>query len=247
MATISAKNLLQEHYQKLNLPPPIYDCKRVGGEDHTPIWQSTVTIHTGEKFRGEKYPKKTDADISAAQEALKKVVALDDYTFEAVDDAPATHKSPTISAKIPTQPKASEPDLGDNHIGIFIDGDNCPTVVDALTRKKLHPNVHVRVFVAKTHALATKPIPDHIKRTIVDSAHRDATDTVMIMYMGAYLMDQTFDKYIIVTKDHFGASLVEAIKAVKRGSDKKPYIWHKRDAVVCSDLPEIEMEMLRID
>ena len=67
---MSDKNTLQEYYQKRNLTTPVYECSRKGGEDHTPLFKATVTLHDKHVFRGKGQNKKK-AEFAAAKKALK--------------------------------------------------------------------------------------------------------------------------------------------------------------------------------
>lgn len=71
-----SKNILQERYQKLasklgySVDLPKYNSKKCGGEDHTPIWISTVTLYDGKTYEGEKCNTRKKAETSSAQVAL---------------------------------------------------------------------------------------------------------------------------------------------------------------------------------
>lgn len=65
---MSSKNTLQELYQK-DGKLPTYSTIQAGGEDHAPVFISTVTLPTGETFTGSG-SKKRLAEIEAAKVAL---------------------------------------------------------------------------------------------------------------------------------------------------------------------------------
>ena len=68
---MSAKNKLQEFFQKRKETLPVYSTARDPlSEAHNPKWKSTVTVHGGKRFIGEQKLKKSDAEASAALEAL---------------------------------------------------------------------------------------------------------------------------------------------------------------------------------
>jgi hypothetical protein len=68
--TISPKNILQEKYQSAGLPLPKYTTIRCGGEDHIPLFRSTVILSGGHSFESSPNRSKTSAEIDAAQRAL---------------------------------------------------------------------------------------------------------------------------------------------------------------------------------
>ncbi len=67
------KNALQEWLQKRRLPLPVYETKIISGEDHRPVFSSTVTLQN-RKIEGEKCSRKIDAEQSAASIALALLV-----------------------------------------------------------------------------------------------------------------------------------------------------------------------------
>lgn len=76
----TAKNQLQELFQKKQLPLPKYDTVRSGGADHEPLWISTVTLYNGQKFSGDIYSNKSKADASAALKALRTLIGVSKQT-----------------------------------------------------------------------------------------------------------------------------------------------------------------------
>jgi hypothetical protein len=74
---INAKGKLQEVLQARNLPVPEYRTEKIGGEDHLPLFQSTVTFTDlyGKKktCKGSPEFKKSEAEQSAARQALREI------------------------------------------------------------------------------------------------------------------------------------------------------------------------------
>ena len=70
-ATLSAKNRLQELYQKQKLPLPIYDSTNLSSVPHIPSWRATVTLYDGTQYDSPICSTKTKAEIGAAECALK--------------------------------------------------------------------------------------------------------------------------------------------------------------------------------
>lgn len=85
--------MLSEKCQKNNVSPlPTYQTKKIGGEEHTPIWMSKVTLYNGKKYTGEPRPNKMAAEMSAAEEAYKKDPILSSKQFtRKCDDDPSDY------------------------------------------------------------------------------------------------------------------------------------------------------------
>lgn len=214
-----SKNALQEYYQKKKEPQPIYDTKRIGGTDHEPDWITILTLPTEKKtFQGTKKSTKSESQQEVADMAINFL-----------------HKRSQ-------EPSKTLNFIENKDIGIFIDGDNLPTVFDSLAELKLPKNIHIHLFVNQGHNLATKEIPKRIQRVIVPVGHRDVADTIMTLHMGAYLFDKTYDKYIIVSKDHFAVVIVDAINA-KTKDNKNVYLWDPSVAVLCMTIKDIEIQL----
>jgi len=67
------KSALQEYFQKVNLPPPVYRTIMVSGPDHKRSFKVEVLIGNEPLARAEGNTKK-DAQKMAAQKALKKIL-----------------------------------------------------------------------------------------------------------------------------------------------------------------------------
>lgn len=73
---MSAKNDLQEYFQKRSLSCPKYETEKIGGSDHQPLFQSTVSFSIFNKnyiVKGEVSSNKKTAEMSAAEKALINV------------------------------------------------------------------------------------------------------------------------------------------------------------------------------
>jgi SAP domain/Double-stranded RNA binding motif/HNH endonuclease len=76
---VSLKNILQQYCQKNNISLPQYESIIIGGDSHTPIWQSSVKI-VDKVFKGKPFTNKLDAEINAVEEALKNIDVNKPYT-----------------------------------------------------------------------------------------------------------------------------------------------------------------------
>ena len=237
-----SKGDLQEYYQKvLKLPPPIYISKIVGGEDHTPLWKSSLK-YEGCTYVGETYQTKVAAESSVADKVLKKIKGEKNQqkiTTLRKDETPDFRKSAsetksfhdyeTISDKIENLHLSKRVNFSFNEdIVLMVDSENLPNLVVELFQK-IEPNdrLNVLLFVGEHHHLASK-VPGEdilgVKKIITPSSRKDANDTNIQMCVGAFLVDQTYEKYMIATKDHFGGSIVDIIeKPSKYWSTRKAF------------------------
>lgn len=189
--TINNKNLLQEYTQKHKLPFPIYDSCQVG-TTISPEWQSTVIltnitdVNNNIKYTGDKFPRKTTAENSAAWYALK-----------ALENMNISNISPVIY---------------DVNTAILIDIENLPRFFEEIPEQDLlNENLTVYGFVGQYHPLYLKFTNEHLVKIASPSTRQDGTDTCIQVYTGMLLALEKHEHYIIATKDHFGSSLVEMI------------------------------------
>lgn len=180
------KNQLQEYTAKRGLTNPWYDPKRLGGPDHAPVWQSTVTLWDGTTFTGERRGSRIAAEKSAAGTALQHLLTI---TIEQECDYPEE----------------------DGQTVLLIDMENKPKLLSQLNREQLR-RVRVYVFVGEAHDLVNTQLPRGVTRIVSPSTRRDGTDCCMQVYTGVLLSQSAYKEYLIATSDHFGASLVDMIQ-----------------------------------
>lgn len=117
-------------------------------------------------------------------------------------------------------------------IHLFIDGENVPTFAEEL--KGYLDYVKYDVFISVSHPLYLKR-NEHYHT--IDTGVRDAADTLMSFYLGSYLSSHKDEVYVILTKDHFGASLARIIEI--EGSKSYHIKW-------CSDVKELIKKYLSV-
>ncbi|HSW76873.1 MAG TPA: putative dsRNA-binding protein [Candidatus Saccharimonadales bacterium] len=180
------KNKLQEYFQKLKLPLPTYKTNKVGGEDHCPLWSSTVILHDNVYYEGDVFYSKSNAEKSAAQKAF---VCLETKNTN-------DHHSKNYSLKT----------------AIVIDIENMPKFFEEIPEKDLmNDNLHVYGFIGINHPLMNKMLHPKFIQVKSPSTRKDGTDTCIQVTIGCWLALEKYDQYIIVTRDHFGPSLVDMI------------------------------------
>jgi len=208
----SAKNELQEYFQKRKLAPPKYQTHPCGGPPHNLQWKSVVTLADGSKYESAVSTSKIAAEISAATKALPVVRASAPVTVE--ETAPTKAETALPNPKIVTIVK---------ELGVLIDVENLPNAVDEIISRVHCDQVHIYAFVGRMHPSAKKTWNSSmVEKIVVPTFEKDAADSCMQIYVGAFLLDQTFDEYVILTKDHYGQSLCSLIKSTGMVWEAKP-------------------------
>jgi len=185
---MDAKNKLQEYFQQSKLSLPVYKTTRAGGQDHAPLWVSSVFCHNGTSIEGEVFNSKSDAEKSAAQKALHHLQS----TLHALKEA---KDYPLKTA-------------------IIIDMENMPKFFDTIPEEDLnHENLTVYGFIGVHHPMMDKMVHPKFVQVQSPSTRKDGTDTCIQVTVGHWLAEEKYDNYLIVTRDHFGSCLVDMITA----------------------------------
>lgn len=181
---MSTKNQLQEIFQKRKLSLPIYNINRIGGTDHQPLWQATITyIYDNDtiELTGEICSTKSQATMNVAEKALKSLTQID-------------------SIKISSPPRSA----------LFVDVENMPSFIDEVLNHI--DNMTIYAFIGYHHCLSKKTWPSsNVIKILSHSTRPDGTDTAMQVYIGYYLAQNLYDRYYIATHDHYGSTLLEMI------------------------------------
>ena len=184
---MNPKNQLQEYCQKNGIGLPNYQTDRIGGESHKPTFQSSVTIEGFETCFGELKHTKKEAELSAASYMLG---CINQY-----------HQN---NIKYYTNPT-------DTDILVYIDLENIH-VGDFMDHHKFGVVGFSVIGVATANHPSLKSVSLDIRLLTIESDHKDAADTLMIYEIGKSV-EQGGGTYIIVTKDHFAAPLVEILRS----------------------------------
>ena len=182
------KTVLQQLLQKRKLPLATYKTQQVGKEKGNKIlWQSTVSCSVGE-FTSKIYYNKKHSEADCAEMVLKYIEEQDTKINKFVIE---------------------------NKTLILIDGENVPNFISELEEKinLEKSNVEIKLFITSTHALAQKETPNKTELVVINSTRRDSVDTCLQVYCGFLLSTNMYTKIYIVTKDHFGDSLIELLNS----------------------------------
>uniref|UniRef100_A0A6C0EK98 DRBM domain-containing protein n=1 Tax=viral metagenome TaxID=1070528 RepID=A0A6C0EK98_9ZZZZ len=175
---MSAKNKLQEIYQKRQLALPVYETVRVN--DH---WRSTVTLCDNRTFVGEEATKKSVAESNVAQIALKAIPQERDESPQALSQIPLRELSRLCQ---------------DSKTIVLIDVENIPQSLES----SFPSDVKVIGVVGHCSSVAKKSFPFH--KYVVRSALRDAADH-SLSFLAGFLASTSGEetKFILVSRDHF--------------------------------------------
>lgn len=194
-AALSAKNRLQEYYQKQKLPLPIYDSTNLSSVPHLPSWRATVTLYDGTQYDSPVCTTKTKAELGAAECALKVVDCI---------------------------PPSTKPSIAEKHfrypIYVFIDVENqsSDAVIELCHRCRISTNLIIYAISGFKHVSATKDYPDkRVIKMLSPSSRRDGADFYMVMKIGECLgeMKVSAGSVVVVTRDHFGDVMEDILKS----------------------------------
>ncbi len=189
---MSAKNKLQEHFQKLKLDLPKYSHEM---DDAIRVWTSTVTLPTGEQFKA-RAANKVDADQMAASQA---VIALNHRTVQHFDGGDRLilidlENAPQVDSKWLSS-------IWNNcQIEAFV-GALSPLALRTTDLKSSYPFVH--------------------RFRLVNSGYPNAVDYDICMRVGAWMQDlvHVSDQPLyrggacIISRDRFAPTVVELTRA----------------------------------
>lgn len=123
---------------------------------------------------------------------------------------------------------------------MLVDVENIPKIIEIfISKRTIFPeNFWIYGFVGKHHpqadCIASIKHPRVIK-ILSPSTQKDATDTYMQIYVGMFLYDETFEEYLICTRDHFGSNLVEFIQ-----SNEEDQPWKPKNAKLVTNIDHIK-------
>nr|QBK85732.1 MAG: double-stranded RNA binding motif-containing protein [Marseillevirus LCMAC101] len=180
---MSEKNKLQEFFQKKSLPLPTYYTNKVGGTDNNPKWVCIIKLFNGEMIYSNPSSGKKACEMEAAAKALAMISSHD-----------LNCKNEKYRFDI------------DFSVIILVDGENQP-IIPIKFVTEVHTSASLIVYISKGHPIKPKLEENDIRIVEVDSTRKDAVDLAIVMDS----VRLHFDHIIVVTNDHFGATLVELL------------------------------------
>lgn len=187
------KSSLFEYYAKKRDTLPVFKTERVGGSDHQPLFQSTVTLSNRTQHLGEASTSKKEAESSAAEVAF---LSLSNSNIDKEDRA-VVHAYP------------ESPPLHLGRVVCIIDYENLPNMFEtAMTFSKVIEQIYV--VIGDHHHNSSQEFPGAIK-ILCPSMAANAVDHCMTMMVGSFLQVNRFDTYVLVSRDKFVSPVCEMI------------------------------------
>lgn len=124
------------------------------------------------------------------------------------------------------QPKIILP----NRTALLVDVENLPKFINDVCDK--YDNLDIYAFVGIHHCLSERKFPSNVIKVLSPSTQQDGTDTCMQVYIGYLLSQNKYDNYLIATRDHFGAALIDMIT-----SDN--LLWKSKNAKLVTTIDHI--------
>ncbi|ARF12367.1 double-stranded RNA binding motif-containing protein [Klosneuvirus KNV1] len=186
----SYKNLLQEHFQKNNLPLPYYETNRIDGLDHEPVWRAQLELDDT-LYESEGSSKK-EAEIKVAEQAYL------DYCQKPVKQEIKLDRKQKVK-------ELRDIDFSQHDSIIMVDGENCD-----IDMGKINANMLVLFFAAKNTTknkiFEYQSKYDHCYVFLSQCVGKDAADHLLTFYAGKLSMISNKKMYVL-TKDHYGEFL----------------------------------------
>lgn len=234
---ISTKNTLQEILMKSHQKLPTYSTTNIGGEGANSRFISTVFVFD-RVFKGTVQFTKTDAEKSAAEEALKfhnsekfqntKLITPDDLNNDLrnlnLNNTQISPRKDNILSRVQSKDKINNlnnsqlylesPDnekvlsKNDNSI-IFIDADHTPMA--KVCEEPIFSTYNVVVITGKLSTVNDFKFPNYMKHIIASSCHKDAADIAIVMEATKFLIQYPGSIVYILTRDHFAATFTDCL------------------------------------
>lgn len=91
---------------------------------------------------------------------------------------------------------------------LLIDGESLPDLVMTVPIRK-----DLDIIVFSSSRLSGPYYGPMIQKVIVPTNHSNGVDSCIQLYVGAFLMAEKYDRYLIGTRDPYGSALVELIQS----------------------------------
>lgn len=194
---MSAKNQLQEFFQKLKQPLPKYSTASINDNSY---WQSTVNIGN-KQYTGEPFKTKVEAEQSAA------LLCLNSLTNSSNSNGLINELLPLYQLPL------------NANTYVFIDIESVPHIVN--TQLNYPPETAILGFLSSYHHLNVEPKLTQLKSKLslnfINSTERDATDHLLTFTVAQYcciwVQNSAPESVIIITKDHFGSVLKHLVQS----------------------------------
>lgn len=241
------KNTLQVYFQAYRLPLPDYNTIIIGGSDHEPKWQSIISFHFNDtkiSLVGGIFPRKIYAEMDAARMALHMIYEKCEKTSACTDvvmEKQIEDKSITTSVHADvTKLFYTDPEfyVKSSRIVMIVDLENMPKWLDLITTEcpNITGKMDIFAVIGEYHILAHKELPAGVTKIFSPSTRTDGSDACIQMMVGAWLSQNKYDIYLVVSYDKFAHNVIDLVKhdglfwkaqdgrVVTRMEHLKPYI-----------------------
>lgn len=182
---MSNKNKLQEYFQKRNLPVPVYDTQKVGGQPHNPEWVSTVVIDS-KRYSSNTQSKKILAEQDVA-EMILCMLENEEVKTSKKEIEPLTFIEPSVLDEIKDRKKI-----------ILVDLENCPQASEVIEIPK---DTVIIGVIGHCHNLAQRSLPFY--KCVIPSAMKDAADHALTFLAGYISRNIEGQDIYLVSRDHY--------------------------------------------
>lgn len=184
---MSAKNILQEYFQKRGQPVPTYVTQMAGGESHAPRWRSRVNLPTGQTFSREVSGTRRGAETAAAQTALEAL-----GLWGSSSDVEAGKATGVEAGKVTGGSKANVSSTTKPPDDTFVFVDTATAVVDV-------GGDQVFRFYSGPAPPGHKDNPNEI---YVASSRKNAVAARIAVELGMSAALEEAEKFVVVSADH---------------------------------------------
>ena len=191
--------LLNDHCQKHSMIYPKFNTEKVAGDEHQPLFQCKLIFE---------YKSYTSALLNTKskceEEICRKIYQDLDIKYKKDSGNIKIHQNLTEFLRFLDQEKKSKSSLK----LMIIDLENVSNI--DWDNVKNYENSHTIVVVKGVSGSAKIQRTDIVlSMLIAQSSGKDAADTLMILIVGASYT--IIDEYIIISKDHFAATLKDIV------------------------------------
>ncbi len=215
---MSAKNILQEYVIKIGFSIPKYKTDRAGGQDHSPLWRSTVTVNGNSIYiiTSDLFSTKTNAENSVAKLMYNKINA-ENSVAELMYDKIKNSNHHDLANAIDTL------DTNDN-----ISNDNLSNTIsfsNTTNNNDINPDSIFIIDESLKHTTFISKLKNDCDIVVMTTKNRDKLDifpNVLVLkinnfiidssiYIGYLLSQNRYKNYIIIT-DNSSYSIISIKK-----------------------------------
>lgn len=198
--TSNPKNILQEYYQSLKLPLPVYNTQKDGC-----MWVSTVTVFEGQFVTSNPFTSKKNAEQNAAERMYNTIILAD---TKCVQPSCIMQTQTDIYIDVENQSRAAidtikllkKYPLPSHIVIIFAMSANCS--IKERLKHDIH-NLHL----------------DNVQLIVTKSRHTNAADTLIVIQATKSLQ---MSDVVILSNDKFAAVFKDVIDELQQLSSNLP-------------------------